>query len=997
MTDQEPTGASTLVDDAPAEAAPTDPAETTPPTDAPLPPDASGGDLGARPRRWKVAGGEHPWVSARNIEIITTVIALVVTTFVMMSAVRLNPLRPAADLVFDDNTPTGGDMGAHVWGPAFLRDQLLPNLQLNGWSMDWYAGLPAYRFYMVVPALMIVGLDTFLPYGVAFKLVVVAGLVTLPLCCWAFGKLAGFRSPMPQLFAFAGMAFALQESYSIYGGNLKSTMAGEFSFSIALSLGILGLGLLAKAMQTGKYRSWAAIVLALAIVSHGIVAIYVALGALVIAVIHMDNVKRLRFGVALGAATVLLSLFWIGPFLGNHEFMTDMKYGGRPDGASDSFWDMFFPYTDPLDILVTGLAIIGFVASVARRHLAGAALGVIGLFTVALVYLTRDSLPVIGLLWNPRLLPLLYLVELLMAMVGLVEVAALIGNVIRDRRAGAVGGAGVGVAAFATGAVAVCLIFAFFFEVIPGGKRITEHGQTVYAWGPFHKIAHPDDDDAYQKAQGSGWARYNFQGYEGRPHYPEYYDVVESMTEIGETNGCGRALWENNKDNGNYGTTMALMLLPFWTDGCIGSMEGLFFEASGTTPYHFLTTAAMSESSSNPVRQLRYVNNDAAVGVRHLQDLGVRYTLVRTDAAKREARLQDDLELLDTVGPWEIYQVADSDIVVPLDVQPVVVEERPGDQRERHLELGTSWFQHPEDWDALPADDGPEAWQRITAEIDEARLVPDPNKCANEAADAAARNADAELRGESTTTAAPCDPDTRGHQVDVLLPGQPIEEVQLDAVTISDVEINQQDLSFTVDQVGVPVLVKVSYFPNWTVQGADGPYRVAPNFMVVVPTDTEVRLEYSRSGSDTMFYGATVVGIGLLVWFRRRGDVDLDDDEQRDLDDDPDDVLPHALTAAGSTEAPPADDETAAAPRPDPRLDAGSEPLGPPGPDDAWWGPSPARSPSDEVSAGDVSADDVSADDVSADDVSAGEPSTPEPSSDASPAVTERDDGPPIA
>ena len=107
-------------------------------------------------------------------EVVSTIVALAITTFVMMMVVHLNPLNPGADLVFDDNTPTGGDMGAHVWGPAFLRDHLLPNFQLNGWSMDWYAGLPTYRFYMVVPALMIVALDTFLPYGVAFKLVVVA-------------------------------------------------------------------------------------------------------------------------------------------------------------------------------------------------------------------------------------------------------------------------------------------------------------------------------------------------------------------------------------------------------------------------------------------------------------------------------------------------------------------------------------------------------------------------------------------------------------------------------------------------------------------------------------------------------------------------------------------------------------------------------------------------------------------------------------------------------
>ena len=113
--------------------------------------------------------------------------------------------------------------------------------------------------------------------------------------------------------------------------------------------------------------------------------------------------------------------------------------------------------------------------------------------------------------------------------------------------------------------------------------------KTVYAWGPFQKTETAGD------AQGDGWSRYNFSGYEGRPQYPEYYDVVQTMAEIGKTNGCGRVEWENNEDNGQYGTTMALMLLPHWTDGCIASMEGLFFEASGTTPYHFLTTAAISK------------------------------------------------------------------------------------------------------------------------------------------------------------------------------------------------------------------------------------------------------------------------------------------------------------------------------------------------------------------------------------------------------------------
>ena len=116
--------------------------------------------------------GDLRLADARIVQVVFTVFSLAVTTAIMMNVVHLNPLSSTRDLVFDDTTPTGGDFGAHVWGPAFLRDHLLPAWRLNGWSMDWYAGMPAYRFYMVVPALLVVALDTVLAYGVALKVVV---------------------------------------------------------------------------------------------------------------------------------------------------------------------------------------------------------------------------------------------------------------------------------------------------------------------------------------------------------------------------------------------------------------------------------------------------------------------------------------------------------------------------------------------------------------------------------------------------------------------------------------------------------------------------------------------------------------------------------------------------------------------------------------------------------------------------------------------------------
>jgi len=543
--------------------------------------------------------------------------------------------------------------------------------------------------------------------------------------------------------------------------------------------------------------------------------------------------RRAVYAVSVGALTLLMAAFWVGPFVFNHDYMTDMKYTAQPSGSSyDSFWEMFFDQHIAIDVVVNVLAVVGLVACVVRRHVYGIALGLTGLIAVAPVYLTRDSLPLIGLLWNPRVLPLVYLVRYLMMMVGAVEVGGAVVNFARNRPAREAVGTKPGALVLGCTALVVLVTFGWVFQALPFGSHVTKANTTNYAWGPFH---HPDSaGDGWTRSD--SWPAYNFKGYEGRSVYPEYYDVVQTMSSIGDERGCGRALWENNTDlNKPYGTSMALMLLPFWTDGCIASMEGLFFEASGTTPYHFLAGSAMSLKASNPVRQLRYVRNDAEVGVEYLQALGVRYVMVRTTEAIEEADGQAELTPIGESGPWRIYQVADSDIVVPLTTQPVVVNGRGGDQRERFLELGTSWFQNQADWAAIPADDGPASWQRIVVEVDRSQ--------------------------------------ERENSVSVVAPVQDIDPVDVPANQVSNVDIDQQELSFDVSQVGTPVLVRVSYFPNWAVDGADGPYRIGPNQMVVVPTDTHVRLHYDHSRADLVFYGLTLAGIALAVFLRLRGDV----------------------------------------------------------------------------------------------------------------------------
>jgi hypothetical protein len=149
-------------------------------------PDAAEDD---RPRRRVRDEAERARVEAlirRTVDVVT-VVACGLFVFVA--------LHPSD--ILSSPVPAGGDMGAHVWGPAYLRDHLLPDLRLSGWTPDWYAGFPAYQFYMVVPSLLIVALDVGLLAGWAALLplvmagVLVVGAVRLP------GRPGGGRRSAP--------------------------------------------------------------------------------------------------------------------------------------------------------------------------------------------------------------------------------------------------------------------------------------------------------------------------------------------------------------------------------------------------------------------------------------------------------------------------------------------------------------------------------------------------------------------------------------------------------------------------------------------------------------------------------------------------------------------------------------------------------------------------------------------------------------------------------
>jgi hypothetical protein len=114
------------------------------------------------------------------------------------------------------------------------------------------------------------------------------------------------------------------------------------------------------------------------------------------------------------------------------------------------------------------------------------------------------------------------------------------------------------------------------------------------------------------------------------------------------------------------------------------------------------------------------------------------------------------------------------------------------------------------------------------------------------------------------------EPNSNNRRVDVVKPATALTPVPLEPVVVSNVNIGEESVRFSVDKVGVPVLVRVSYFPNWKVEGAKGPYRVAPNMMVVIPTSTDVNMHYGWNMLDYVAYLLSFAGIAWIVVTRRR-------------------------------------------------------------------------------------------------------------------------------
>ena len=724
---------------------------------------------------------------------------IVVAGCIVFTFAQLKPSK-----LFADTTPAGGDMGAHVWLPAYVKAHLLPHLRITGWTQDWYDGFPALTYYFPLPIVGIAVLSYVLPYNIAFKLVTVAGLLALPAAAWALGRLARMTFPAPACLATGALVFLFNRDFTIYGGNIASTMAGEFSFSISLALALVFLGLVARGLATGRSRALAAVLLACCALSH-VLPLFFAVGGAVLMYALRPQRRRLRWLLPVLVTGGLLAAFWALPFEYRLPYATNMGYQ-----KVTTYISLLFPHGDTWLLITAG---VGAVASLVRRRRMGTWLVAM---TVAAALVFRFAPQ--ARLWNARVLPFWFLCLYFLAALAVAEAGTLAAETFSSGPALRRALLPVPVLSL----VAALLWVAYPLHILPFGHTVVNRKTqaTQYSWLGIRSSAAgsyvPD------------WVEWNYSGYQstGKARMAEYFALVAEMKKLGRdpADGCGDAFWEYEPELDQMGTPDALMLLPYWTKGCIGSEEGLYYESSATTPYHFLNVSELSDKPSDPMVGLDYATApDVALGVQHLQMLGDKYFMALTPDVEAQADADSSLELVGTVGPfpvsyttgsqssvvqrtWKIYKILDAPEVSPLLNEPVVMAGTDHGSP-AWLKASEAWYLNPSRWSVVETAAGPPSWARV---------------------------------GPLATR----------------VPHKPLPPVQ-----VSHVKEAESSISFDVSQPGVPVLVHTSYFPNWRASGAGTVYRATPNLMVVVPTSRHVTLRYGYTPVDWAGFLLSLLGV----------------------------------------------------------------------------------------------------------------------------------------
>ena len=696
------------------------------------------------------------------------------------------------ELVFSDLLPTGGDMGAHIVPTKFFVTELFSNFKLSGWSQDWFSGYPAYYFYFPLPPIITSLLNILFPFSISFKTMVLISQILLVI---SIEMLFRKNSKEFSFYGFGvGLLYLLTESFTIFGGNLASSLAGQYSFTYSIAFANLSIFYVMKS-QHKHSTEIAALLIGLSVLSH-LIPFLIYLPIFAFYFLKSD----VKINVKISAFLFFLFIairFSISLFL-NLEFTTNMTYT---------------PYTQiadlvKSDVLPFAIGAIIYVISTSRKTYIRAITG----FEV---YLLAISLYLFfygpeSALWNGRIVPffnlgiiilffnLLHfdiqnLTKKIQGKYPLVIFILFINSYFMYLYYSKWGNP------YSTTTISVILIVLFMFLISINSENFLIYTTLVsLTFGTLSYLPH--------------WLNWNFSGYESKNNWTDITTLYEGL----DTLEPGRIMWEPNSDLNKYGTPMVLMTIPMFTDH--QSVEGLYFDSSITTPFHFLTVSGLAERPSNPVGGLTYINGEFDKGFRLMEELGVDYFIAYTSSIKDKANANENFNFLFSNDVFNVYSM-NTDKVELVEDNLYIFESPDFYERIKNAVLREgseqSFF---------------EAAYKSFKDESNYKIIENYDKSF---ADSSTKNTE---------------------------------------LLISDLSIQNNLISFKTNKPNQLHLIKVSYFPNWKIENGLGPFRISPSFMAVIPNNESVEIKFELSNTEkalNFFSILTLIG-ALLITYKNK-------------------------------------------------------------------------------------------------------------------------------
>lgn len=693
---------------------------------------------------------------------------------------------------------TGGDTSSHYLTADYLVNELLPQGRIIGWMPGNYAGFPLFQFYFPFPFLIMALLNLFIPLQVAFKLVTVLGVFLLPACAALCLRFLGFRFPVPILGAIFSLPFLFMESNSMWGGNIPSTLAGEFAYSIGLALFFVYAGLFYKGILENKYAVVNAVLLTMIGLCHGYTLLFAVFATLFFLFTTRGFIQRTWYYLKVNGIAFLMLGFWIIQLLWFMPYTTRFNFVWVLKGILQ----VFPPILLPVIALASAGGILHFVQALRPKTAARRPGGVFGsggrqtqtaaskkrengrLFLwficllAAVFYLVAYNMNVVDI----RFIPFIQFCLMLLGAVGLFDLASrLPGH----------------------------SVLPLFFVVL-----------TV----PF-----VNSQVTYIPA----WIAWNYAGFEKKGVWPRFKAVHDYLK---GTCADPRVAYEHDPKHETAGTIRAFEMLPYFSGR--STLEGLYIQSTVTSPFVFYVQSEISAKPSTPLPDYNYSRLNIERGIRHLTLFNVSHLIVVTDKLRKELMASGNVMREADFPPYTVYRLKNNadHYVSVLENDPVLLIT--GDWRSEAFQ----WFRKSDlnTFVAFKSEFEPEDAARFQRIIDGA--LPDDLK-------------NFWTAGKETGPA----PSHR----------------ETGVVTET---VRTQEIMIETRAVGRPHLVRISYHPNWHVEGADRIYPVSPSLMLIFPRQEHVRLYFGPTFPNYAGYVLSVLGLavvfGHVVWRSRMVDIE---------------------------------------------------------------------------------------------------------------------------